>query len=78
MSRIGKTVHYKPTQEDKNYMKNANTICNSSDLLPAIIVADWSESCVNLKVLLDGVGDLWKTSMQKGTEEGNWNDIPQE
>ena len=78
MKRIGKIVHYVPTEEDKNYMKNTNTICNQSDLLPAIIVADWSPSLVNLKVILDGVGDLWKTSVKKGSDAGQWNDIPQE
>ena len=76
MPKIGQIVLYKPTQEDKNYMSNTNTICNKQDVLPAIIVAVWGETCVNLKVIMDGVQDLWKTSVLLGEEEGNWK--PQE
>ena len=76
MPKIGQIVVYKPTQEDKNYMSNTNTICNKQDLLPAIIVAVWSETSVNLKVIMDGVQDLWKTSVPLGNGEGNWK--PQE
>ena len=76
MPKIGQIVVYKPTQEDKNYMSNPNTICNSQDLLPAMIVRIWNENCVNLKVFIDGVQDLWKTSVMLGDGEGSWK--PQE
>lgn len=69
---IGRFVHYKPSEVERKRMKDANN-CNESSLLPAVITAVWSDSCVNLKVLLDGEGDLWATSRSRGENEGNWD-----
>jgi hypothetical protein len=50
---------------------------NEAEKLPAIIVAVWGakeDSSVNLKVIFDGQSeDLWKTSVQRGDGEMNWN-----
>lgn len=73
---IGRIVIYRPTEAEKKVM--ADTIgCNTSDILPATIVAVWGdseESCINVKVHQDGdVPDLWKTSINRGEEPGQWN-----
>ena len=46
---------------------------NKSYKLPAIIVAVWSETTVNLKVITDGQNDLWVTSVSQGDAVNNWN-----
>lgn len=69
---IGRIVMYNPTKEEKETMeKNPN--CNVADKLPGVVVAVWSETTINLKVMLDGQGDLWKTSAQQGEGEGQWH-----
>jgi hypothetical protein len=72
---IGRIVTYKTTEDDRAKMISIPN-CNVQNELPAIIVKAWGEtedSCVNLKVLLDGQGDIWKTSAGRGDGEGNWN-----
>ncbi len=68
---IGRIVMYTPSEEEKKQMKAAGG--NGADTLPAVIVAVWSSTTVNLKVILDGPGDLWKTSVNLGEQETNWN-----
>jgi hypothetical protein len=46
--------------------------------LPAIIVAVWGETCVNLKVLCDGEPNLWVTSAVFGASEGQWDNLVDE
>jgi len=70
---IGRTVIYKANDEDLAYMENPNNIANKQEELPAVIVAVWGDECVNLKVLLDGEGTLWKTSAMKGENKGEWH-----
>lgn len=65
---IGRIVMYNMTQDDKNKING-----NKMDVLPAVIVAVWGNSCVNLKVISDGINDLWLTSKQEGNAPGCWN-----
>lgn len=68
---IGRIVHYRPTPERNKALVEMGY--NSQDLYPAIIVAVWGPECVNLKVILDGPGDMWITSANKGDEPGMWS-----
>lgn len=72
---IGRVVIYNTTEEDQQKMRDMEN-CNPQEKLPAIIVAVWGdteESLINLNVLLDGEGSIWKTSIAKGDEPGLWN-----
>ena len=55
---IGRIVIYNVTDDEKRAMedsfKNTGKSCNVESKLPAIIVAVWSDVCVNLKVMQDG------------------------
>jgi len=46
---------------------------NKQDKLPAVIVAAWSDTVVNLKVITDGQNDLWVTSVSQGDNTNQWN-----
>lgn len=74
---IGRIVTYNTTQGQRDQMKafsDAGVSQNVQLQLPAIIVAVWSETCINVKVFVDGKGpDLWLTSINKGDGEGQWN-----
>jgi hypothetical protein len=52
-------------------MKNSPN-CNETELLPAVVVAVWGPTTLNLKVIRDGEGELWVTSVLEGEHEGNW------
>lgn len=70
---IGRIVVYKTTEEDRAFMKVKGNIQKE---LPAIVVATWGDtedSAINVKVILDGYDTLWKTSIVKGDEPGNWH-----
>ncbi len=69
---IGRTVIYKTTEADRKLMQESKS-CNDQKELPAVIVATWGGDTANLKVNLDGEGDLWKTSVTKGDQEGMWH-----
>lgn len=48
-------------------------------LYPAMIVAVWGDapdSCVNLKVFLDGSDDLWVTSVKVGEDDHTYQWMP--
>jgi len=72
---LGRIVLFHVPESIQEKMGMANG-CNTSKLLPATIVAVWSETTINLKVHLDGEldghGDLWMTSVQEGTDENHW------
>ncbi|HEY1034625.1 MAG TPA: hypothetical protein VGE09_06560 [Pseudoxanthomonas sp.] len=66
---IGRTVHYtlgpsdadainKRRQETQHYGNEAR----AGQVYPAVIVAVWSPTCVNLHVILDGPDAYWATS----------------
>lgn len=73
---IGRIVIYNTTEAEREAMRKNNDLgyCNVQAQLPAIVVAAWSETTLNLKVSLDGNSpDLWKTSALQGDGEGQWN-----
>lgn len=57
---VGRIVHYVLSESESSpELKN-----NNATVLPAVIVRVWSETCVNLKVSVDGHQvDVWKTSV---------------
>lgn len=72
---IGRIVIYNTTEQDRKEMENGNEYfpkCNVQMQLPAIVVAVWSEICVNIQVLADGERLFWKTSVMNGNLEGQW------
>lgn len=62
---IGRIVHF-------NVPKDMKPKVNYADKLPAMIVRVWSNDCVNLKIITDGMEDIWQTSVLKGTEVNQW------
>lgn len=46
---------------------------SAGNVFPMVVVAQWSENCVNGKVLLDGTDSFWATSVLEGEEEGTWS-----
>lgn len=39
---------------------------------PAVVVASWGGTTVNLQVILDGTDTYWATSRHEGDEPGTW------
>lgn len=39
----------------------------------AVVVRVWSDSLVNLQVLLDGTDSYWATSRSEGDGQGHWH-----
>lgn len=74
---IGRIVKYKTTLIEREQLKMnyvTGEYGNGSEELPAIIVAVWSDTTVNVQVFSDNkLGTFWKTSIQKGDQEGQWN-----
>ena len=65
---IGRIVHYHVPRDSAPLGGG-----NHADVAPAVIVAVWSATCVNLKVLTDGPADVWKTSIVEGDQPGQWS-----
>ena len=57
---IGRIVIYHPCSDSRNDDVFSN---GSAKDVPAIIVAVWGRTCVNLKVIADGPRDTWVTSV---------------
>lgn len=76
MTKIGDTVIYKPTDEDKDRLSYKNCGDRNNEFtphLPAIVVNVFNDKLVNLKVLVDGETPfLWKTSVAFGEGVGQW------
>jgi hypothetical protein len=69
---LGDKVIYHTTPAEQKTMEDSYS-CNVQKVLPAMVVAVWSEKCINLKVFVDGnLEDLWVTSATKGCLEGQW------
>ena len=59
--RFGDVVYYYPTLKEIEAFTTLGM--NGLTCLPAIVTAVWSDTCVNLKVIVDGpFPDLWRTS----------------
>jgi hypothetical protein len=75
---IGRIVVYNTSEEERKTMKDSGQ--NVQERLPAIIVATWQnqgetaseDTAVNLKVFVDGIGEIWKTSCKQGTGPNQW------
>lgn len=76
--RKGMIVNYHPTPTECGKMREHRSTCNISEELPAVVVHVHSDDVVNLKVLLDGVGDLWATEVKSGDGVGEWDFYPEE
>jgi hypothetical protein len=63
---IGRTVIFNVPEDMKPKV-------NFAEKLPAIIVRVWSEGVVNLKIITDGLQDIWQTSVHLGNEPNQWN-----
>ena len=75
---IGQQVIYIATEADTATMQGMDN-CNTQEFLPATIVAVWGDNedaLVNIKVNLDGEGELWITSIHKGDTPGDWKMPP--
>lgn len=66
---IGRIVIYHPCSDLKDNVYHNGSLRD----LPALIVAVWSDTCVNLKVITDGPHDAWVTSATEGTGERQWS-----
>lgn len=66
---IGRIVHYFPTADDSKALMAMGGNYGLDRPIPGVIVAVWSDTCVNLKLLTDGPYDLWKTSVSQRTGE---------
>lgn len=55
---IGRIVHYFPSEPERQ--EN-----NLSSPIAGVIVAVWSDNCVNLKLICDAFADQWRTSVLK-------------
>jgi hypothetical protein len=73
---VGRHVLYTPTAAERDEW--AGNPIAPGEQLPAVIVAVWSDECVNLRVLQDGPDVPWVTSVPLGTGEYTWQwpDIP--
>lgn len=76
---IGRIVIYNLTPEQQvklggNHCTHyENGTVTGSNKAVAIIVAVWSDTCVNLKVLGDSNNNLWVTSATQGDQLYQWN-----
>lgn len=70
---IGSIVVFKFCENERNQQNNYATYA------PAVITRVWSGTCVNLRILADGPGVDWRTSVVYGTDDYQWRwpDEPQ-
>lgn len=80
---VGRIVLYKVSADDiKAFMGLSGSYWRGNrpkpgDVLPAMIVAvNTAAVVVNLKVMLDGVGDYWAASRERGDVDGQWQWMP--
>jgi len=67
--RVGMIVSYKTTAADQAKMAEHRSVCNVVEELPAVVVAIdedvHGDTAVNLKVVLDGLSDIWSFTRTK-------------
>lgn len=70
----GQIVHFKPQAYLRDEWSKYGASIDEGQLLPAVIVRVWDNTCVNLRVLLDGDATPWVTSsmMGEGCYEWRW------
>lgn len=76
---LGRIVHYTLGPADVNAINGSpatglargNSV-RAGQVLPAVVVAAFGGSTVNLKVLLDGYENYWATSRVEGVGEYKW------
>ncbi len=72
---MGRVVIYKFSDDDKEFLKEQDK-SNINDEAPAMIVKTWGtdeKDSINLKVMVDGHDDMWKTSIYIGDIPGTWH-----
>lgn len=83
-SMLGRTVLFKLSATDAAKANEAHTLSgvrclgnehHAGDVVPMVIVREWSPGMVNGQVLLDGHGSLWVTSVHEGLELGQWHEM---
>ena len=70
----GRIVLYRLNDYDRVVLKEAgaDNPNNGADEAPAMIVRVFSDTCINLRVFVDGREPLWVTSKTPGDDEGQW------
>lgn len=69
---IGRIVHYFPTPGDSDQPWASH---GPEVPVTAVVVRVWSDECVNLRLLVDGDGTPWVTSVafSDAPEPSTWN-----
>lgn len=68
---VGKMVLYKVPAHCQDLRLHSNGV-KEGDVLPAIVVRQWSTTTVNLRVFCDNREDAWITSATMGDKPGQW------
>lgn len=80
---VGRLVHYQLTESDVTEIYNLRQDaigCRANphevgQVLPALVVKEWSPNSLDLQVFVDGNFTLWRTSIARseiGQEFGRW------
>jgi len=64
---VGRIVLYRVGAAD-----HADLRYNGNQVLPAIVVRVFTDTCISLKIFTDGPTDVWKTSVVQGDGEYQW------
>lgn len=67
----GDIVYYRVDRE-----KDGPVSWTIEDELPAVVTAIHEYGIVNLKILCDGPGDVWKEKVRPGLDPGCWRLVP--
>jgi hypothetical protein len=81
---VGRIVHYQLSEYDVKQIEQARAEDPRAAQRPwnqvyegkvcgAQVTAVFGESCCNLRVVLDGLDDLWATSRTEGEGVGRWS-----